>query len=181
MQNHPGQSFSFITHSVGSYSAYSALLHQEFPAAKLLNVFNLAAPIRDPPLKFYGRLESLLNRIVFGLDYARYSHVAHFNINGGIRDFNVPASLTSFELLLNQASTVGQQFHSLELSSQVMKNVFQSIDHNSQLYSRVFLNQLIPFIGQISQMKSDASERIVKAESLLSFDASKVVPVFAEL
>lgn len=69
MQNHPMQSFSMITHSVGAYAAYGAMLLPEFPAVGLKNVFNLAAPMADTPLKFYGRLDGLLYKIVQGLDY----------------------------------------------------------------------------------------------------------------
>ena len=52
-----------------------------------------------------------------------------------------------------------------------MKNVQESVDHNSQLYSRVFLNQLIPMVGQVSMMKdASARQRVAKAETLLKLD-----------
>ena len=59
-----------------------------------------------------------------------------------------------------------------------MKNVYQSLDHNSQLYSRTFLNQLIPMIAQVTAMKNFTSgARIYKAERMLSIDTeSHVLP-----
>lgn len=52
-----------------------------------------------------------------------------------------------------------------------MKNVQESVDHNSQLYSRVFLNQLIPMVGQVAMMKeASARQRVAKAETLLKLD-----------
>lgn len=58
-----------------------------------------------------------------------------------------------------------------------MKNVYQSIDHNSFLYSRVFFNQLIPFIGLVSFMDATASERVVKAKALLQFQTDATINV----
>ena len=56
-----------------------------------------------------------------------------------------------------------------------MKNVYMSIDHNSQLYSRIFLNQLVPFIAQISFMEATASDRVVKARALLHFETDSTI------
>lgn len=44
-----------------------------------------------------------------------------------------------------------------------MKNVGTSLDHNSQLYSRIWLNQVIPIIASVASMsKNEATveERI---------------------
>ena len=38
------------------------------------------------------------------------------------------------------------------LPTEQIKNVQMSLDHNSQLYSRVWLNQLVPFLAGVGQM-----------------------------
>ena len=52
-----------------------------------------------------------------------------------------------------------------------MRNVFESLDHNSQLYSRAFLNQLVPFISKIASMTdTKANMRVQKAREMLLLD-----------
>lgn len=64
MSQHPGASFSMITHSVGAYVAYDAMTEKKFPLYGLKNVFNLAGPLGDIPLKFYGGLEQLFLKMI---------------------------------------------------------------------------------------------------------------------
>ena len=42
--SHSNQQFSLITHSLGSYVAYTAMNDKEFPAESLLNVIHLGSP-----------------------------------------------------------------------------------------------------------------------------------------
>lgn len=95
---HKDAQFSIITHSVGAYVAYTALADDNFPVKNLQNVYNLAAPLSDIPLKFYGCLETLLREIWQNLDYEKIFHVANFNISGGIRDLNVPIQHANFNI-----------------------------------------------------------------------------------
>lgn len=57
-----------------------------------------------------------------------------------------------------------------------MRNVYESIDHNSQWYSLNYLNQLVPMITRTAlMMKSSAEERVTFARSLLEFDMNATV------
>lgn len=62
-----------------------------------------------------------------------------------------------------------------------MKNVFESIDHNSQLYSRIYLDQLIPLLAQVSFTDASAAERVVKAKALLRFESQSPIEVSPNL
>ena len=46
-----------------------------------------------------------------------------------------------------------------------------SLDHNSQLYTRTWLNQLVPFIAGVTSMSLTirANERFVKPEERIEF------------
>jgi len=89
-------SFSVIAHSVGSYAAYGAIKDRRFPSDRLKNVFSLAAPLYESPLRLQiVGMDSLLDDLL-KLDYGKLTHVAHFNIIGGPRDLSVPAKTASF-------------------------------------------------------------------------------------
>jgi hypothetical protein len=62
-----------------------------------------------------------------------------------------------------------------------MKNVFESIDHNSQLYSRIYLDQLIPLLAQVSYTDASAAKRVVKAKALLWFESQSPIEVSTNL
>ena len=87
-------------------------------------MFNLAGPLGDIPLKFYGGLEQLFLKMIKKHNYLEASHVAHFNLSGGPRDLNVPTLSASFDKFKEEASEKNEVFNSFELSTLKMKNVF---------------------------------------------------------
>jgi len=94
---HQGASFSFIAHSVGAYAAYEAIKQHRFPSNRLKNIFSLAAPLNESPLRLQiVGMDSFIDDL-FKLDYGKLTHVAHFNINGGPRDLSVPTKTASFQ------------------------------------------------------------------------------------
>lgn len=76
--------------------------------------------------------------------------------------------------------------NALVLHTEQINNVQMSLDHNSQLYSRVWLNQLVPFMAGVAQMslidaqktaddidgKELSLERINYARSLLTLQSA---------
>ena len=70
-------------------------------------------------------------------------HVAYFHFDGGVRDFFVGQALAKSTDLSPTA---------IVLHTETMKNVRLTLDHNSFLYSRIWLNQLIPFMATVSSM-----------------------------
>ena len=180
---HKDAQFSIISHSVGAYVVYSALADDVFPVKNLRNIYNLAAPLSDVPVKFYGNLETLMRKMWQDIDYKRIQQVANINFSGGVRDMNVPIEHANFNIARDASNKQNYtHFFAYETSTVMMKNVNQAIDHNSQLYSRAFLNQLIPVIGQLTTMtKHNAGSRIDKAERLLSIDVESRVYLTSEL
>ena len=72
------------------------------------------------------------------------------------------------------------------LHTEQIKNVQMSLDHNSQLYSRVWLNQLVPFLAGLGQMSlvrevdrtaaattASVKDRIAFGLSMLDLQSSK--------
>ena len=94
-------------------------------------------------------------------------HVAIFNFDGGVRDFFVGQALAE----PMQKGTNQVTFH-----TEMIKNVQMSYDHNSQLFSRTWMNQIVPFIASVSSMgigaRSTSEERIIKAQDLLILQSS---------
>ena len=103
LNEYKGAKFSIIAHSVGSYVAYNALLQPDFPIKQLYNIFNLAGPLNDSPVKIIAGVDQLLEAIFSKLDYKNLKHVAHFNVSGGPRDLNVPADISSFAKAIARA------------------------------------------------------------------------------
>ena len=78
-----------------------------------------------------------------------------------MRDFFVGQAL---------AKTTNLSPTSIVLHTETMKNVRLTLDHNAFLYSRIWLNQLIPFMASVTSMsltdpqdgnvRSTAQERI---------------------
>ena len=56
-------SINLVTHSLGSYVAYKALDHDQFPIAKLKNVISLASPNTYAPQEITADLTSSLEEI----------------------------------------------------------------------------------------------------------------------
>ena len=93
--------FNIIAHSMGSYTTYKAMQDERFPSDRLGNVFLLAAPLNKPPQFLTSSLDSALSDIEAGFDNSRYKHTAHFNFEGGLRDFHVTTSTTSFTRIMS--------------------------------------------------------------------------------
>lgn len=80
----------------------------------------------------------------------------YFSFDGGVRDLFVGRGLANDKTCDNSTNCV-------EIRTETMKNVGTSLDHNSQLYSRIWLNQVIPIIASVASMsKNEATteERI---------------------
>ena len=85
-------------------------------------------------------MDAKLDSILGSLDYKLLQEVAHFNISGGPRDLNVPASISTFQKAIENATNQQAVFNSFDISTVKMKNVYQAVDHNSLLYSRILIN-----------------------------------------
>jgi hypothetical protein len=97
LEIHQGASFSLIAHSVGAYVAYGAIKDPQFPLGGLKNVFSLAGPLNESPIKLQVvGMENLLDDLFKGIEYHKLNNVAHFNISGGPRDLSVPSKTASF-------------------------------------------------------------------------------------
>ena len=79
---------------------YKAMQHKEFPSDRLNNVISLAGPFNLPPHFLSTSLDSMLNDIVTNFNFTRYENTAHFNFNGGLRDFHVTSQTTPYEKIL---------------------------------------------------------------------------------
>ena len=78
-------------------------------------------------------------------------------------------STTSFSRIMSGSKK--QRDNYLVVPTTDMRNVFESLDHNSQLYSRIFLNQIVPFISKIASMTDTKSNiRVQKAREMLLLD-----------
>jgi len=148
----------------------------------LQNVFNLAGPLQNAPQRLSGGVDVSLETVLLQLDFSKMGHIAHFNISGGPRDMNVPSADSSFERIV-QVNDLADPALFFDISTIKTKNLYQSFDHNSQLYSRLFFNAMIPVIGQISasahksRENSSAQSRVKRAKQLLSFDASSTIRI----
>ena len=89
----------------------------------------LAAPLNTPPQKLTTSLNSALTEIISGYDHNRYKNTAHFNFEGGLRDFHVTSSTASFTRLM--AGSKKKRDNYLLVPTTDMKNVYSSLDHNS--------------------------------------------------
>lgn len=45
----PDTKFAIVAHSTGSDVAYLAMLQEQFPADKMVSIFNLAGPLNQAP------------------------------------------------------------------------------------------------------------------------------------
>ena len=74
--------------------------------------------------------------------------------------------------------------NTLVMHTELVRNVQQSLDHNSQLYSRIWLNALVPFLAGSAQMaldpKSTAQERINYGLSMLELRSPKPLKLTTE-
>ena len=70
-------------------------------------------------------------------------HVAYFHFDGGVRDFFVGQAL---------AQTSNLSPTAIVFNTETIKNVRLTLDHNAFLYSRIWLNQLIPFMASVTSM-----------------------------
>lgn len=128
------------------------------------------------PQIFNQGVSELLGFIVSEFPHEKYSHVAHFNIAGGIRDMLVPSEIANFDRLVETAPPE-LKGNFLNLCSLSMRNVYESLDHNSQYYSHRYLNQLIPIITEVSTnplKEAAAYERVEYARKLLNFNLDVV-------
>ena len=129
-----------------------------FPKEKLRNVISLASPNINAPQELTYDMIQTLNQL---RKQELPEHVAYFHFDGGVRDFFVGQAL---------AKTTNLSPTSIVLHTETMKNVRLTLDHNAFLYSRIWLNQLIPFMATVTSMsltdpqdgnvRSTAQERI---------------------
>ena len=129
-----------------------------FPKEKLRNVISLASPNINAPQQLTYDMIQTLNQL---RKQELPEHVAYFHFDGGVRDFFVGQAL---------AKTTNLSPTSIVLHTETMKNVRLTLDHNAFLYSRIWLNQLIPFMASVTSMsltdpqdgnvRSTAQERI---------------------
>ena len=119
---------NIVTHSLGSYVAYKALDQEQFPIAQLKNVISLASPNVAAPQQITQDLVETLRDIK---KQELPEHVAYFHFDGGVRDFFVGQA---------SAKPVTLSPTSIVLPTEQIKNVQLTMDHNSQLYSLIWLN-----------------------------------------
>ncbi len=127
--------FNIVTHSLGSYVARLAMQESMFPSQKLMNVFSLASPHNKAPQNINSDLTQLLEKIS---SYSNPDQVAFFEFDGGLRDFFVGDSLANKFISKNAKDPARDRIGVFQLEQ--MKNLQGSLNHNSQLYSRAFMN-----------------------------------------
>ena len=61
-----------------------------------------------------------------------------------------------------------ENFAQIEVTN--MRNVYQSLDHNAQLFNKKFLNQLVPFLVEMAKLPEGrkVSERVSLGVDMLS-------------
>ena len=67
-------------------------------------------------------LDAALNDIIENFNFTLYENTAHFNFNGGLRDFHVTGSSTPFDKIIEQNPSYKDNF--LVVSTSQMKNVY---------------------------------------------------------
>lgn len=105
-------------------------------------------------------------------ELARNTYVAqdclHLNIHGGSRDFLVRADLTP-------SDHFGFKYF-ININTEDMRNVYQSIDHNSPYYYKPFLDAFIPLALDTMTSLSNTKERYEKVKSQIKFTLFKEEP-----
>ena len=74
---------------MGSIVTYNMFDKPDFPKEKLMNVFNLAGPLKDSPQKLNRGIDYVLQDAIEHFPYDDLAHVAHFDFTGGPRDLLV--------------------------------------------------------------------------------------------
>lgn len=67
--------------------------------------------------------------------------MSNYNFNGGPRDFMVPAHISNFDKF---ETDINHNF--LSMGTLQVKNVYQSMTHNSFLQDKTFLNMVSPLV-----------------------------------
>ena len=93
-----------------------------FPADNLNSITNLAGPIGRPPHFLSGSLQTVQDDIVENFNFTRYKNTAHFNFDGGLRDFHVTSKNTPFDKIIAMKPKHSDNF--LVVSTTQMKNLY---------------------------------------------------------
>jgi len=130
--------FSIISHSQGSVVAYKAMALDNFPIEHLSNVFNLGAPLQEPPHQFNSKIGETLKKTQKSWPASKFAeNVAHYNFHGGHHDLLVSEEATKLEGLKENSKCEGCFLH---LSTVHMKNMFSSVSHNWLYFDWLLLN-----------------------------------------
>jgi hypothetical protein len=110
----------------------------------------LGSPLEESPQLLNSGPSTILHKIVANYKHHLWNNVAHFNFHGGPRDFLVSSDHANFNRFgfLNHSLS-----HTFTLETTKMKNVYQSLDHNSLFYYKFFLDQAAPIIAKIAWAK----------------------------
>eukprot|EP00347_Sterkiella_histriomuscorum_P022144 403331526 len=195
--------FSLFAHSMGSVVAYLAMSSSKFPINQLQNVFTLAGPLEEAPQLFNDGIAYYINKVAISQKPEVFENILHVNFHGGPRDQLVSQSSSNFNRFrfLQQTSHDSNSIedqdvdlqnpanylnfpafkYALNIKANQLKNVYQSMDHNSLFYYKHFWDVGAPIIVQTLAQKNDkASERYELVKSLLEFNIDKVINIGME-
>eukprot|EP00347_Sterkiella_histriomuscorum_P003229 403365097 len=135
--------FNLIGHSMGGLVNYVASQNQGFPVEMLQGMINLCSPVSGGSPQYFNNdigdlFENILKINPKNMDYLK-QNVFHLNLHAGTRDGMVRIDLAKFSERLNFKYT-----HYLLLNE--MKNLFMSLDHNSPLFQKYFMDVFSPSI-----------------------------------
>lgn len=85
--------------------------------------------------------------------------MSNYNFNGGPRDFMVPSHISNFDKF---ETSINNNF--LSMGTLQVKNVYQSLTHNSFLDDKTFLNMLTPLVINDFVSKGSSQERVEETQ-----------------
>lgn len=127
-------------------------------------MISLSSPLANSPQNFNQEIDSIQNFLINNL--SSLNKTLNLNFFGGWRDFLVPPFLGDITVQGRKKYSVA---HQIVVNTEEMRNVKQSMDHNSPYYYKYFLDSFVPVVIKmiILGKNHDTSERLTIARALL--------------
>lgn len=163
--------FMLMGHSMGGLVIYNTILNHGFPIEQLLTVITLGSPLSDGAHFFNEEIVSLQREMLAELEksklFEEHSKITHLNIYSGTRDILV-ADKISMNAFTPKANLVNTEH---------MRNLYLSLDHNSFLYYKPYLDAFIPGAFASFLETRDMSKYFGFQETFKEFDTSNLTEI----
>ncbi|CDW89287.1 gpi inositol-deacylase [Stylonychia lemnae] len=154
---------NMIGHSMGGVVNLLASQESDFPFEKIQMFINLCSPLSGQSPQYFNNdveklFEEILSKNEWALNYMK-ERIVHLNFHGGTRDGLIREEMTV------ESNRIGFK-HQYQIVTTQLKNNYASIDHNSPMYNKRFLDTFVPGIVQIS-LKYQSDDGIEDIDSLI--------------